>query len=86
MSQFHWINPPAVWREENQQLSVVTDQNTDFWRETRYGFTRFSGHFTAARRKGILPFRRAFAPISIRSTIRRALCCWPMSNSGLRRD
>ncbi|QHM69844.1 DUF1349 domain-containing protein [Mixta intestinalis] len=47
MPQFDWINEPAVWREEKQQLTVITDKNTDFWRETWYGFTRFSGHFYA---------------------------------------
>ncbi|HCW47883.1 MAG: DUF1349 domain-containing protein [Mixta calida] len=57
MSQFHWINPPAVWREENQQLSVVTDQNTDFWRETWYGFTRFSGHFYGCEAEGDFTFQ-----------------------------
>ncbi|MGD8108148.1 DUF1349 domain-containing protein [Pantoea sp. FN0302] len=45
MPQFHWINEPAVWRNENGQLTVITDGQTDFWREIWYGFTRFSGHF-----------------------------------------
>lgn len=47
MSPFHWINEPAVWRNENAHLTVVTDGQTDFWRETWYGFTRFSGHVWA---------------------------------------
>ncbi|WP_275554438.1 DUF1349 domain-containing protein [Mixta sp. Marseille-Q2659] len=57
MSPFHWINPPAIWREANQQLSVVTDQGTDFWRETWYGFTRFSGHFYGRETEGDFTFQ-----------------------------
>ncbi len=39
-----WLNEPAQWRLDGD-LHVVTDRNTDFWRETHYGFTRDSGHF-----------------------------------------
>jgi regulation of enolase protein 1 (concanavalin A-like superfamily) len=41
----HWLNEPREWRLGAEGLSVVTDLNTDFWRETHYGFTRHSGHF-----------------------------------------
>lgn len=44
---FYWINEPAEWHHENDVLSVVTDENTDFWHKTWYGFTRFSGHLFA---------------------------------------
>lgn len=44
---FHWINEPATWSEEDGVLRVVTDAQTDFWRETWYGFERFSGHIYA---------------------------------------
>ncbi len=41
-----WLNEPKSWTvEPNGDLSIVTDQGTDFWRETHYGFTRDSGHF-----------------------------------------
>ncbi len=40
-----WHNAPAVWRLDAGHLHVTTDANTDFWRETHYGFTRDSGHF-----------------------------------------
>ncbi|HWA45408.1 MAG TPA: DUF1349 domain-containing protein [Hypericibacter adhaerens] len=40
-----WINEPAHWRLEGGRLRVTTDDHTDFWRETHYGFTRDNGHF-----------------------------------------
>lgn len=40
-----WLNPPATWSLDDGILDIVTDANTDFWRETHYGFTRDSGHF-----------------------------------------
>jgi uncharacterized protein len=39
-----WINPPERWRLDGERLLVVTDNATDFWRETHYGFTRDNGH------------------------------------------
>ena len=40
-----WLNEPTTWRLDAGTLEVVTDGNTDFWRQTHYGFTRDSGHF-----------------------------------------
>ena len=41
-----WLNEPKVHCAlTDETLEVVTDQETDFWRETHYGFTRDSGHF-----------------------------------------
>ena len=40
-----WLNPPANWQANEAALTVTTDEKTDFWRETYYGFTRNSGHF-----------------------------------------
>ena len=54
---FQWINEPATWSEEDGSLSVVTDEETDFWRETWYGFERFSGHIYATDCKKGLPAR-----------------------------
>jgi regulation of enolase protein 1 (concanavalin A-like superfamily) len=42
--QCHWLNEPAEWSVSDAALRVVTDEATDFWRETHYGFTRHSGH------------------------------------------
>ena len=40
-----WLNEPKQWTEKGDVLEVVTDNVTDFWRETHYGFVRDSGHF-----------------------------------------
>src|SRR3954454_2994104 len=40
-----WLNEPSDWHLEAGVLRVTTDAETDFWRETHYGFTRDSGHF-----------------------------------------
>lgn len=40
-----WLNEPSIWKQENNVLSVTTDNETDFWRETFYGFVHNSGHF-----------------------------------------
>lgn len=47
-----WLNEPANWRLQAGVLSVATDQGTDFWRETHYGFTRDSGHFLGCETGG----------------------------------
>jgi uncharacterized protein len=43
-SPFTWLNEPASWSFENGMLSISTDEHTDFWRRTFYGFERDSGH------------------------------------------
>ncbi|WP_313198234.1 DUF1349 domain-containing protein [Rhizobium sp.] len=40
-----WLNEPSEWRLSGDSLTVTTDNKTDFWRETFYGFTRDTGHF-----------------------------------------
>jgi uncharacterized protein len=42
-----WVNEPKKWSEKDNLLELATDQTTDFWRETHYGFIRDSGHFFA---------------------------------------
>lgn len=39
-----WLNEPEVWHGDADALWLETDANTDFWRDTFYGFTRDSGH------------------------------------------
>jgi regulation of enolase protein 1 (concanavalin A-like superfamily) len=39
-----WLNEPEQWLHEAGQLSVITDEKTDFWRQTHYGFVRHNGH------------------------------------------
>ena len=43
-----WLNEPARWSATDARLDVVTDDRTDFWRQTHYGFTRDTGHFFGA--------------------------------------
>lgn len=44
-----WLNRPKTLAINGDTLDVVTDQATDFWRKTHYGFTRDSGHFLGIR-------------------------------------
>jgi regulation of enolase protein 1 (concanavalin A-like superfamily) len=39
------VNEPQDWHLQTGVLNVATDPETDFWRETHYGFTRDTGHF-----------------------------------------
>jgi uncharacterized protein len=44
MNQLTWLNEPPTWTFENGTLEVTTDNKTDFWRITHYGFIRDDGH------------------------------------------
>jgi regulation of enolase protein 1 (concanavalin A-like superfamily) len=39
-----WLNPPVNTVEVNSQLKVTTAHESDFWRNTSYGFVHDSGH------------------------------------------
>jgi regulation of enolase protein 1 (concanavalin A-like superfamily) len=43
--QMRWLNEPPRYSREEDRLTVVTGNKTDFWRETFYGFWRDNGHF-----------------------------------------
>jgi len=43
-SQGVWLNPPVNTLEVNSQLKVTTIHESDFWRNTSYGFVHDSGH------------------------------------------
>lgn len=43
-SQGVWLNPPVKTVEENSHLKVTTVHESDFWRNTSYGFVHDSGH------------------------------------------
>lgn len=47
-----WLNEPRVWSLGDEGLDVVTDERTDFWRQTHYGFTRDTGHVFGVNRSG----------------------------------
>jgi uncharacterized protein len=42
-----WLNQPPYHQIADDRLTLTTGPNTDFWRETLYGFTRHSGHHLA---------------------------------------
>ncbi|TFD99914.1 DUF1349 domain-containing protein [Jeotgalibacillus sp. R-1-5s-1] len=44
-----WENEPAEWKvdQEKGQLEFKTDENTDYWQRTHYGFQADNGHFLA---------------------------------------
>ena len=43
-ASFAWLNQPRSWSFENGTLSISTDERTDFWQHTFYGFERDNGH------------------------------------------
>jgi uncharacterized protein len=45
MSTPSWLNPPPHHEWRGESLFVRTGKNTDFWRDTFYGFRRDDGHF-----------------------------------------
>jgi regulation of enolase protein 1 (concanavalin A-like superfamily) len=40
-----WFNEPPQWAVQDDRITVTSAPQTDFWRTTRYGFVRDSGHF-----------------------------------------
>jgi regulation of enolase protein 1 (concanavalin A-like superfamily) len=65
--EFAWTNPPPRWSGDARALELETGPNTDFWRETFYGFTRDSGHAWLAPVDGdfavSVRFRGAYATL-----------------------
>jgi regulation of enolase protein 1 (concanavalin A-like superfamily) len=41
--EFRWFNEPTTYRIGNG-LEIFTDEKTDFWQRTHYGFRRDDGH------------------------------------------
>lgn len=50
-SDFYWFNEPTQYHLGNG-LEIVTDEKTDFWQNTHYGFRRDDGHCLLTRRTG----------------------------------
>lgn len=55
--EWRWLNEPAEWHQTSDGLQVVTDQQTDFWRSTWYGFERHSGHLYGCEVAGEFTFQ-----------------------------
>lgn len=39
-----WLNKPRIYSFNNNELRLITENNTDFWQKTYYGFQRHTGH------------------------------------------
>jgi regulation of enolase protein 1 (concanavalin A-like superfamily) len=48
---FYWLNEPAKY-QLGTGLEIFTDEKTDFWQNTYYGFQRDDGHCLLTRRTG----------------------------------
>lgn len=57
LQEGQWTNEPPTWSLDSDVLQVTTGLNTDFWRETHYGFIRHSGHFFACEVEGDFTFQ-----------------------------
>lgn len=47
-----WLNRPGTSSVAADRLTVVTDPNTDFWRDTYYGYARDTGHALLVEQPG----------------------------------
>lgn len=48
---FYWFNEPAN-HQSGSGLEIFTDEQTDFWQNTHYGFQRDNGHCLLTKRSG----------------------------------
>ncbi|GAA1211467.1 DUF1349 domain-containing protein [Prauserella alba] len=44
LTGWRWFNPPTNYEFDGTGLRVTTDEDTDFWVTTHYGFVRDTGH------------------------------------------
>lgn len=47
-----WHTEPASWQIREGQLFLKTEDNTDFWQKTHYGFSADNGHFLGLKVTG----------------------------------
>jgi regulation of enolase protein 1 (concanavalin A-like superfamily) len=45
IEQMKWMNDPASFKQNGEELIVHSKPKTDFWRKTYYGYTTDNGHF-----------------------------------------
>lgn len=57
LSEFAWINRPGKFELETDQLTIITDPETDFWQRTYYGFRNDNGHTFVKEVEGDFTFR-----------------------------
>lgn len=52
-SDMAWLNEPKTWSvDDNGVLRASSDEKTDFWQRTYYGFERDDGHALLGERSG----------------------------------
>ena len=44
-ASLQWLNEPPSWTSKSGIITATSGLETDFWRETHYGFIRDTGHF-----------------------------------------
>ncbi|MCF3099382.1 DUF1349 domain-containing protein [Aeromonas australiensis] len=57
LNAWQWLNEPACWQLDGDRVRVVTDQQSDFWQRTWYGFERHSGHVYGCEVEGDFTFQ-----------------------------
>jgi regulation of enolase protein 1 (concanavalin A-like superfamily) len=45
VDQMKWMNDPAAFKQNGEELIVRSKPKTDFWRKTYYGYITDNGHF-----------------------------------------
>ncbi|MFO0991508.1 MAG: DUF1349 domain-containing protein [Hyphomicrobiales bacterium] len=40
-----WLNEPKLWKASGDRITLTTEDRTDFWQNTFYGFQHDNGHF-----------------------------------------
>lgn len=48
LENFTWLNEPQDFAIQDNGLEITTDDKTDFWQNTHYGFVNKNGHFLCA--------------------------------------
>lgn len=56
-SGWRWVNEPSRWDGD----SITTDEDTDFWRTTHYGYVRDTGHILGVDKVGDFELVATFA-------------------------
>ncbi len=66
LSKFEWISQPAKFGFETNQLTIITEPETDFWQRTYYGFQNDNGHAFVKAVEGDFTFvvKTEFEPVS----------------------
>lgn len=54
---WRWLNAPQQWTLRDGVLHATTDNETDFWQNTWYGFQRHSGHVYGVEASGDFTFQ-----------------------------